>query len=69
MSIVKQQLLAIRAQVDAALLMLDESESAIPLCLHPSEARADVTTMGASYRMFYCRTCGITVQTNEPVGT
>ena len=72
--LVKAQLLAIRNQVEAALIVLEMNESiekpiSRMTCPHPPESRTDVTLMGDGFRMFYCRVCGVTVQTTEIVGT
>lgn len=58
------QLLAIRAQVEAAItLVAGEGDVG---CSHPEDDRADLTEMGGPIR-FLCRACGqeITIEEEE----
>ena len=51
------QLFAIRAQVDALLMQLEQPEPQAKECPHPPQARRDLTVMGSAER-WHCQLCG-----------
>lgn len=53
------QLMAIRAQADAAIALLTSGQAA-EACPHPIEARRDLSTMGGP-KQFHCRACDETI--------
>lgn len=61
----RASLFAIRAQVDALLLQLDEGAKECP---HPPQARRDLSVMGGPER-YECRACGRVIDGGEAATT
>lgn len=73
LTLLRLRLVSLKIQLDDALTVLDAlDQDAVPSeplgCLHPSEKRTDVSTMGEPFRKFFCAQCNLTVTTTEPVG-